>query len=59
MALNIDPIWLELEPEHTKSWCKLDMLLGSLVGRNQVEAWVKHEISIEIGATLWKRSVRS
>ena len=48
MALDIDHVWHELGPEHIKSWCRLGMLLGSLVGRNQVIAWVELEIPIEI-----------
>ena len=42
MALDIDParLGLKLVLEHTRSCCKLEMLLGSLVERNQVEALV-------------------
>ena len=47
MTLDIDPIQLRLEPEHTKSWYRLGMLFGSLVGKNQVVAWMELEISME------------
>ena len=40
MALDADPTWLGLVLEHTRSWCKPKMLLGSLVEKNRVEASV-------------------
>ena len=49
MALDINLAQHKLEPEHTKSWCTLGMLLGSFLGRNQVMAWVALEILVEIG----------
>ena len=45
--MEIDLVRLELEPEHTKSWCRPRILLGSLVGRNRVEVDVALDISIE------------
>ena len=41
MALDVDADWLglELELEHTKSWCRLGKLQRSLVERTQVMAW--------------------
>ena len=48
MALDVDLVRLGLELEHTKCWCRLGKLLGSLVGRNRVVAWVELEISMEI-----------
>ena len=51
MALDIDPTrhGLELALMHTKNWCKLEMLLGSLEERNLVMASVGLEIQVEHG----------
>ena len=41
MALDVDPVRLGLESKHTKSWCRLRKLRGSLVEKTQVMAWVE------------------
>ena len=48
MALDIDLIRLGFKFEYTKNWCRLGMLLGSLVKKNRIVAWVKLEISMKI-----------
>ena len=40
---------LELEFERTTSWCKLERLQESLVGRTRLVSWVKSKILEEIG----------
>ena len=54
MALDTDPIWLglELAPEHTKSWRRPGMHLGSLVGRNGIKVLVELEILKKLGIHL-------